>query len=141
MAPVASSRVTAARPPAIAADAPETDGASDDRGARSVTQEAHRAQDERGNAPPDERGAAAVAGRAPGCHAAGTLRALWRSSRSTSAGSGTASLVEEREALRVKSLAGLGRHEDAQRAAAEFHARFPHSVFLSTFERMKETDR
>ena len=69
------------------------------------------------------------------------MRALWRPSRSTSAGSGTGSLVEEREALRVKALAGLGRHEDAQRAAAEFHARFPHSVFLSTFERMKETDR
>ena len=51
------------------------------------------------------------------------------------------SLVEEREALRVKSLAGLGRHEEAQRAAAEFHRRFPHSVFLSTFERMKEQDR
>jgi hypothetical protein len=51
------------------------------------------------------------------------------------------SLVEEREALRVKSLAGLGRHAEAQRAAAEFHARFPHSVFLSTFERMKQTDR
>jgi hypothetical protein len=51
------------------------------------------------------------------------------------------SLVEEREALRVKSLAGLGRHQDARRAAAAFHARFPHSVFLATFERMKETDR
>lgn len=50
-------------------------------------------------------------------------------------------LVEEREALRVKSLAGLGRHEEAQRAAAAFHARFPHSVFLATFERMKEADR
>jgi len=49
-------------------------------------------------------------------------------------------LVEEREALRVKSLAGLGRHEEARRAAAEFHARFPDSVFLSTFERMKEAD-
>jgi hypothetical protein len=51
------------------------------------------------------------------------------------------SLVEEREALRVKSLAGLGRHEEAQRAAARFHARFPHSVFLSTFERMNEGAR
>ena len=51
------------------------------------------------------------------------------------------SLVEEREALRVKSLAGLGRQEEAQRAAAAFHARFPHSVFLATFERMKEADR
>ena len=50
-------------------------------------------------------------------------------------------LVEEREALRVKSLAGLGHHEEARRAAAQFHARFPHSVFLATFERMKETDR
>jgi len=47
------------------------------------------------------------------------------------------SLVEEREALRVKSLAGLGRREEAQRAAAELQARFPHSVFLPTFERMK----
>jgi hypothetical protein len=50
-------------------------------------------------------------------------------------------LVEEREALRIKSLAGLGRREEAQRAAAAFHARFPHSVFFSTFERMKEADR
>jgi hypothetical protein len=50
-------------------------------------------------------------------------------------------LVEEREALRVKALAGLGRHEEAQRAATAFHARFPHSVFLSTFERLKEADR
>jgi len=51
------------------------------------------------------------------------------------------SLVEEREALRIKSLAGLGRHEEAQRAAAAFHARFPHSVFQSTFERMQEAER
>jgi hypothetical protein len=29
-------------------------------------------------------------------------------------------LVEEREALRVKALAGLGRTDDAQRAAAAF---------------------
>jgi len=52
-------------------------------------------------------------------------------------------LVEEREALRVKSLAGLGRREDARRAATELQARFPHSVFLPTFERMmaKGTDR
>jgi hypothetical protein len=50
-------------------------------------------------------------------------------------------LVEEREALRVKSLAGLGRVDDARRAAAEFHARFPHSVLLTTFERMTETVR
>jgi len=50
-------------------------------------------------------------------------------------------LVEEREALRVKSLAGLGRRDDARRAATDFHARFPHSVLLSTFERITEPDR
>lgn len=50
-------------------------------------------------------------------------------------------LVEEREALRVKSLAGLGRSDEAQRAAAQFHARFPHSVFLPTFEHLKEAGR
>jgi len=50
-------------------------------------------------------------------------------------------LAEEREALRVKSLAGLGRHDDAQRAAARFHVMFPHSVLLSTFERMAEPVR
>jgi hypothetical protein len=50
-------------------------------------------------------------------------------------------LVEEREALRVKSLAGLGRHEEAQRAADRFRARFPDSVFLSTFDRMKDPNR
>jgi hypothetical protein len=51
------------------------------------------------------------------------------------------SLVEEREALRVKVFAGLGRPDEAQRAAAAFHRRFPHSAYLSTFERAKETDR
>ena len=48
------------------------------------------------------------------------------------------SMVEEREALRVKSLAGLGRGLEAQRAANAFHARFPRSVLLSTFDRMAE---
>jgi hypothetical protein len=50
-------------------------------------------------------------------------------------------LAEEREAIRVKSLAGMGRHDDAQRAAARFHVMFPHSVLLSTFERMAEPVR
>jgi len=50
-------------------------------------------------------------------------------------------LVEEREALRVRSLAGLGRHQEARRAAAEFHARFPHSVLLSAFGRIAEPGR
>ena len=39
-------------------------------------------------------------------------------------------LVEEREALRVKALRGLGREDEARRAAADFRARFPRSVLL-----------
>ena len=39
-------------------------------------------------------------------------------------------LAEEREALRVRSLAGSGRTEDARRATAAFAARFPRSVLL-----------
>jgi hypothetical protein len=68
---------------------------------------------------------------------AGALAAIGEHARRFRNGS----LVEEREALRVKSLAGLGRVDDARRAAASFHARFPHSVLLSTFERMTEADR
>jgi hypothetical protein len=45
-------------------------------------------------------------------------------------------LAEEREALRVKSLAGLGRKEDAHRAAAAFRARFPRSVLLPAVSQM-----
>jgi predicted ATPase len=45
-------------------------------------------------------------------------------------------LAEEREALRVKSLAGLGRREEARRAAASFEARFPHSVLLPAVRQM-----
>lgn len=40
-------------------------------------------------------------------------------------------LAEEREALRVSCLKGLGRSSDARRAAASFAQRFPHSVLLS----------
>jgi hypothetical protein len=40
-------------------------------------------------------------------------------------------LAEEREALRVRSLAGAGRAAEARRAAAAFAARFPRSVLLS----------
>ena len=119
----------------------ETDRASDDCGARSAARRRTVRQDERGNGPADQRGAGSSCAPRARMSRAGTSRARWRPSRSTSTGSGTGGLVEEREALRVKSLAGLGRHEEAQRAAAAFHARFPHSVFLSTFERMKETDR
>ena len=37
---------------------------------------------------------------------------------------------EEREALHVKALAGLGRRDEARRAAAAFEDRFPRSVLL-----------
>ena len=45
-------------------------------------------------------------------------------------------LAEEREALRVKALVGLGRTQDARRAAASFEARFPNSVLLPAVNRM-----
>ncbi len=45
-------------------------------------------------------------------------------------------LTEEREALRVKSLAGLGRSEDARRAATAFRTRFPRSVLLPAVSQM-----
>jgi hypothetical protein len=39
-------------------------------------------------------------------------------------------LAEQREALRVRSLAGAGRADEARRAAAAFAIRFPRSVLL-----------
>jgi hypothetical protein len=45
-------------------------------------------------------------------------------------------LAEEREALRVKALAGLGRTEEARRAATAFEGRFPHSVLLPAIGQM-----
>ena len=45
-------------------------------------------------------------------------------------------LAEEREALRVKALAGLGRTAEARRAAAAFEARFPRSVLLPAVSKM-----
>lgn len=45
-------------------------------------------------------------------------------------------LAEEREALRVSSLAGLGRTDEAQRAAAAFQVRFPRSVLLEAVSQM-----
>jgi TolA-binding protein len=47
-------------------------------------------------------------------------------------------LAEEREALRVQALSGLGRTEEAGRAAAAFRERFPASVLLS---RMRSLQR
>jgi hypothetical protein len=40
-------------------------------------------------------------------------------------------LAEQREALRVRSLAGAGRTDEAHRAAAAFALQFPRSVLLS----------
>jgi len=45
-------------------------------------------------------------------------------------------LAEEREALRVKALSGLGRTEEARHAADSFEARFPRSVLLPSVSRM-----
>jgi len=47
-------------------------------------------------------------------------------------------LSEEREALRVRSLVGSGRVDDARRAVTAFAARFPRSVLLS---RLREATR
>jgi hypothetical protein len=44
------------------------------------------------------------------------------------------SLAEQREALRVRSLSGSGRTEEARRAAAAFAEKFPRSVLLSAVE-------
>jgi hypothetical protein len=46
-------------------------------------------------------------------------------------------LAEEREALRVRALAGLGRTDEARRAAERFEARFPRSVLLPAVRQMK----
>ncbi len=45
-------------------------------------------------------------------------------------------LTEEREALRVKALSGLGLRDEVRRAAAEFGARFPLSPLLPAVNRM-----
>jgi hypothetical protein len=45
-------------------------------------------------------------------------------------------LEEEREALRVKALSGLGRTQEARRAADAFEASFPRSVLLPAVKQM-----
>ena len=50
-------------------------------------------------------------------------------------------LAEEREALRVKALLGLGRTAEAQRAGAAFRERFPHSALLARIDEMVGTPR
>ncbi len=47
-------------------------------------------------------------------------------------------LAEEREALRVKALLGLGRRAEAQQATVAFRERFPRSVLLRRIEDMLE---
>ena len=49
-------------------------------------------------------------------------------------------LSEEREALRVKALVGLGRTAEGRRAAASFRARFPRSVLLSAVNKMSPSE-
>jgi len=50
-------------------------------------------------------------------------------------------LAEEREALRVKALLGLGRSEDAQRAGAGFQKRFPRSALVGRMDRMLSAEK
>jgi TolA-binding protein len=50
-------------------------------------------------------------------------------------------LGEEREALRVKALAGLGRHNEARSAAERFQKRFPDSVLSSSVEETARKNR
>jgi len=45
-------------------------------------------------------------------------------------------LTEEREALRVRALSGLGLHDEARRAAADFEARFPRSPLRAAVSRL-----
>lgn len=45
-------------------------------------------------------------------------------------------LSEEREALRIKALIGLGRHSEAKRAGAAFHKRFPRSALTVRIDEM-----
>lgn len=48
-------------------------------------------------------------------------------------------LTEERDALRIKALAGLGRTDEARRAATAFRARFPHSVLVRPSRHIAES--
>ncbi len=50
-------------------------------------------------------------------------------------------LTEEREALRIKALAGLGRTDEARHAAIAFRARFPHSVLVRPSRHIAESER
>ena len=52
----------------------------------------------------------------------------------------TGRLVEEREALRIKTLAALGRRADARRVATEFEANFPRSPLLSAVSQLLDSE-
>ena len=87
---------------------------------------------------------------APSCACSGTRAPRWRAkttwppcrpSREHARLFKDGRLAEEREALRVKALAGLGRSEEARRAAAAFRARFPRSVLLPAVNQMSPSER
>jgi hypothetical protein len=50
-------------------------------------------------------------------------------------------LAEEREALRVRALLGVGRDEDAQHAGAGFRKRFPRSALGRRMDKMLDTEK
>ncbi|MBN1611885.1 MAG: hypothetical protein JW940_34960 [Polyangiaceae bacterium] len=50
-------------------------------------------------------------------------------------------LAEEREALRVKALLGLGRTEEARRAGVGFRRRFPQSVLRGRIDKMLRSEQ
>lgn len=73
---------------------------------------------------------------ASGNHAA-ALHSIGRHTRRFAHGR----LVEEREALRIRALAGLGRADEARAASREFAALFPRSVLLPIVGRVPADDR
>ena len=50
-------------------------------------------------------------------------------------------MAEEREALRVRSLAGAGRGDEARRALITFAERFPHSALLPRLRQSAQTSQ
>jgi hypothetical protein len=49
-------------------------------------------------------------------------------------------LAEEREALRLRALSGLGRREEVRRGAAAFEARFPRSPLVPVIQQMAASE-
>ena len=66
----------------------------------------------------------------------GDFRAALSSTREHQRRFSDGRLVEEREALRIRALIGLGRSREAGETAALFRRRFPHSVLLEGIDRM-----